>query len=33
GLVESKPARASRLQRFGDKARALLQRARTSLHK
>jgi len=33
GLVESKPARSSHLQRFGDKARALLERARTSLHK
>jgi len=33
GLVEPKPARASHLQRFGAKARALLKRARTSLHK
>ncbi|MDZ5109101.1 metal ABC transporter ATPase [Pseudomonas putida] len=33
GLVESKPVRASHLQRFGDKARELLERARTSLHK
>ena len=33
GLVEAKPGRASHLQRFGDKARALLARARTSLHK
>ncbi|MNC52861.1 hypothetical protein D3C75_1022320 [compost metagenome] len=33
GLVENKPVRASHLQRFGDKARALLERARTSLHK
>ncbi|HGA2319719.1 TPA: metal ABC transporter ATPase [Pseudomonas putida] len=33
GLVERKAAPASHLQRFGDKARALLERARTSLHK
>ncbi len=33
GLVENKPVRASHLQRFGDKARELLERARTSLHK
>ncbi|MNF04554.1 hypothetical protein D3C80_2040990 [compost metagenome] len=33
GLVERKAMPASHLQRFGDKARALLERARTSLHK
>ncbi len=33
GLVESKPAPVSHLERFGDKARELLARARTSLHK
>lgn len=33
GLVENKPVKASHLQRFGDKARALLERARTSLNK
>jgi hypothetical protein len=33
GLVERKTAKVSHLQRFGDKARALLQRARTTLHK
>jgi len=33
GLVERKAAKGSHLQRFGDKARALLERARTSLNK
>lgn len=33
GLIESRAKRASHLKRIGDKARALLQRARTSLHK
>jgi len=33
GLVERKTAKASHLRRFGDKARALLERARTSLNK
>ncbi|CAK17624.1 hypothetical protein [Pseudomonas entomophila] len=33
GLVESRAAPASHLERFSDKARALLERARTSLHK
>ncbi|MDF9617894.1 metal ABC transporter ATPase [Pseudomonas entomophila] len=33
GLVESRTAPASHLERFSDKARALLERARTSLHK
>ncbi|MBK0057827.1 metal ABC transporter ATPase [Pseudomonas sp. S44] len=33
GLVESRPEKPSHLQRFSDKARALLQRAKTTLHK
>lgn len=33
GLVEARPHKPSHLQRFSDKARALLQRARTSLNK
>ncbi|MNV98092.1 hypothetical protein D3C71_1933000 [compost metagenome] len=33
GLVEQKRSPSSHLQRFGDKARALLERARTTLHK
>ncbi|MBJ9974842.1 metal ABC transporter ATPase [Pseudomonas sp. S75] len=33
GLVQTKQPKPSHLQRFSDKARALLRRARTSLHK